>query len=317
MNTEELWETTLDPNKRVLLRVTLQEAGEAERMFSVLMGEDVERDAVHRGSCAGSEEPGRVRIGLHVKTDSTQYSRNDRESFDGKHRFEHWYVDNQVYFITARCRDQFHAFATEQAKQIFWDRFGFYCKEFQFTPWITSLLDNHYHTLGYLKIGMNLKLTMQRIHGSVAKFVNDLFPQRRQDFWRDSKGREYFDGCLRDEKQGRLTYRYIHTQSRRHGVMKDYLNYPHTRIHVEIERAIKRANELGAFLRTCLTSGMNNKRHSPLKGTRVFYLSTLAYHSSVAFNPGARATIGSYPSTFLIRDKSACEWRTSPARSWA
>jgi DNA gyrase subunit B len=43
MNAEELWETTLDPSKRVLLRVTLEEAGEAERMFSVLMGEDVER----------------------------------------------------------------------------------------------------------------------------------------------------------------------------------------------------------------------------------------------------------------------------------
>ena len=43
MNSEELWETTLDPSKRVLLRVTLEEAGEAERLFSVLMGEDVER----------------------------------------------------------------------------------------------------------------------------------------------------------------------------------------------------------------------------------------------------------------------------------
>jgi DNA gyrase subunit B len=43
MNAEQLWETTLDPSKRVLLRVTLEEAGEAERMFSVLMGEDVER----------------------------------------------------------------------------------------------------------------------------------------------------------------------------------------------------------------------------------------------------------------------------------
>ncbi|HZZ43875.1 MAG TPA: DNA topoisomerase (ATP-hydrolyzing) subunit B [Tepidisphaeraceae bacterium] len=43
MNAEELWETTLDPTKRVLLRVTLEEAGEAERLFSVLMGEDVER----------------------------------------------------------------------------------------------------------------------------------------------------------------------------------------------------------------------------------------------------------------------------------
>jgi DNA gyrase subunit B len=43
MNSEELWETTLDPSKRVLLRVNLLEAVEAERMFSVLMGEDVER----------------------------------------------------------------------------------------------------------------------------------------------------------------------------------------------------------------------------------------------------------------------------------
>jgi DNA gyrase subunit B len=43
MNSEELWETTLDPSKRVLMRVTLLETAEAERMFSVLMGEDVER----------------------------------------------------------------------------------------------------------------------------------------------------------------------------------------------------------------------------------------------------------------------------------
>jgi DNA gyrase subunit B len=43
MNSEQLWETTLDPSVRVLLRVTMQEAAEAERMFSVLMGEDVER----------------------------------------------------------------------------------------------------------------------------------------------------------------------------------------------------------------------------------------------------------------------------------
>ena len=43
MDSEDLADTTLDPKKRALLRVTLEEAGEAERMFSVLMGEDVER----------------------------------------------------------------------------------------------------------------------------------------------------------------------------------------------------------------------------------------------------------------------------------
>lgn len=32
-------------------------------------------------------------------------SYTDKEFFDGKHRFEHWYRDNTVYFITSRCRD--------------------------------------------------------------------------------------------------------------------------------------------------------------------------------------------------------------------
>jgi DNA gyrase subunit B len=43
MNAEQLWDTTLNRQNRVLLRVTLQEAAEAERLFTVLMGEDVER----------------------------------------------------------------------------------------------------------------------------------------------------------------------------------------------------------------------------------------------------------------------------------
>jgi DNA gyrase subunit B len=42
MNSEELWDTTLDPSRRMLLKVTLEDAGEAERLFSVLMGEEVE-----------------------------------------------------------------------------------------------------------------------------------------------------------------------------------------------------------------------------------------------------------------------------------
>jgi DNA gyrase subunit B len=42
MNAGELWDTTMDPAKRVLLRVTLDDAATADELFSVLMGEDVE-----------------------------------------------------------------------------------------------------------------------------------------------------------------------------------------------------------------------------------------------------------------------------------
>ncbi|MEX2214818.1 MAG: DNA gyrase subunit B [Phycisphaeraceae bacterium] len=42
MDAEQLWETTMDPSNRVLLRVTYDAASEAESLFSILMGEDVE-----------------------------------------------------------------------------------------------------------------------------------------------------------------------------------------------------------------------------------------------------------------------------------
>lgn len=204
---------------------------------------------------------------IFKRMDHTHRSHGADRSWNGKKHFQHWYRDNQVYFITARCQGKYHAFASEPAKNIFWRQFEKYAKEFEFTPFVTSLLDNHYHTIGYLKLGANLPTMMHRIQGSVAKLVNDVMqamrvareleapvPGERGDdgrlvpFWRDSKNKNYFDGCLRNEKQGRLTYRYVLTQCRRHRICDDWTKYPHTRVNVEMEKAIDRATQLKAFL---------------------------------------------------------------------
>lgn len=52
MNANELWDTTMDPDHRVLLQVQLDDAAQADELFSVLMGEEVEprREFIQRNA---------------------------------------------------------------------------------------------------------------------------------------------------------------------------------------------------------------------------------------------------------------------------
>jgi DNA gyrase subunit B len=42
MNANQLWETTMDPKQRVFKKITIEDAMESDRLFSILMGEKVE-----------------------------------------------------------------------------------------------------------------------------------------------------------------------------------------------------------------------------------------------------------------------------------
>jgi hypothetical protein len=175
-------------------------------------------------------------------------SATSREFWDGKHRYEHWYRDNTVYFITSKVRDGYPAFASEAAKNIFWDRFDHYAKLHGFVPWIAPVMNNHYHFVGYLRDGEQLGEMMRKLHGSVAWLVMKEIDVRHVPFWRSSKGKDYFDGCLRDVLQAFRAFNYTRDQAVKARIVRDYRDYPHTRIYLDRDRAIKRAVELKAFL---------------------------------------------------------------------
>ena len=42
MNPEQLWVTTMSPSTRYLKQMTIEDAADADRMFSILMGDEVE-----------------------------------------------------------------------------------------------------------------------------------------------------------------------------------------------------------------------------------------------------------------------------------
>jgi len=175
-------------------------------------------------------------------------SATPHEFFDGEHRFEHWYRDNTVYFITSKVRDGYAAFETEAAKNIFWDRFEFYTKLHGFHPWVATVMNNHYHFEGYLRDGSHLGEMMRKLHGSVAWMVMKEIKVHRVPFWRGAGNRDYFDGCLRDVLQAFRAFNYTRDQAVKARIVKDYRDYPHTRVYLDRDRAIARAVQLKAFL---------------------------------------------------------------------
>jgi REP element-mobilizing transposase RayT len=165
---------------------------------------------------------------MHPMRRFRKSSISSTEHYKGQHRFAHWYRDESVYFITARCRNRFAALVSEEAKAIFWAKLNRYAAQYSIVPLIVSPLDNHYHELIYVKDMDSLGPFIRHVHGALAKLVNDVLDERLKPFWYDTGKQGYFDGIIRSEKQLWLAHRYVRLRAVRHGIVRDWREYRHS-----------------------------------------------------------------------------------------
>lgn len=171
-----------------------------------------------------------------------------REWYDGAHRFEHWYRDRTVYLVTARVRDRLPIFLNSESANVFWSKLLQYTTQHGFELWIATLMSNHYHFIGFLERGSQLGEMMRKLHGSVAWLTCRAHGIHHKPFWRDDQHRDYFDGCLRDARQLRRSYRYVQQQAVRAGLVQAASEYPNTRCWLTLEACLRLAQERDAFL---------------------------------------------------------------------
>ena len=136
----------------------------------------------------------------------------------------HLYIDNEIYFVTARTVDTNHYFDTENKKQLLLDIIKKSCQRCgaELIAWV--VLDNHYHILFRLREGERLAKLMQYINGSSAFQLNRMENKRKRKIWFN-----YWDTCIRDEDGFYTRLNYIHHNPRKHGYVEeiqDLASYP-------------------------------------------------------------------------------------------
>ena len=136
------------------------------------------------------------------------------------HHPPHIYLDNTYYFITARVYEGKRIFNTDQKKRILLNtiRVELHKNKYILMAWV--ILENHYHILFKTKLAFNLSRIMNRIHGLVSYRVNKIEKLQGRKIFQN-----YWDRCIRNEKDYYTHLNYIHHNPVKHGYVQKMSDY--------------------------------------------------------------------------------------------
>jgi putative transposase len=132
------------------------------------------------------------------------------------HRPPHIYRDNTYYFITAGTFHKQHLFNTKEKMRIFTSKLSKTLNIYNYSLYAWVLLTNHYHLLIKISSGQDLANFIRKLHSDIAISLNRLDRISDRQVWY-----QYWDHCIRDEKDFYEHFNYIHHNTVKHGIYKE------------------------------------------------------------------------------------------------
>jgi len=128
------------------------------------------------------------------------------------HAPPHVFLDNAVYMLSAGTYRGVRYIETKEKKQVLLQNILENVSKFQYELYGWVILDNHYHMLARLPQAGNLAKFVNSIHGRSAYEINRIDNCRGRKVWYN-----YWDTCIRAEKDFYTRLNYIHYNPLKHG----------------------------------------------------------------------------------------------------
>jgi putative transposase len=167
--------------------------------------------------------PVRVEVGNGVECLLTFEESMDSDYFKRvPHNPPHWFLENTIYMLTASIYQGEHLMASPKRKAAWRDSFVEAAKlyDWHIIAWV--VLDNHYHVLvESLESSSSLSKFIGSYHKFTARLWNDEENVSGRKVWWN-----YWDTCIRSEKDFDNRLRYIFWNPLKHEMVEDPEDYP-------------------------------------------------------------------------------------------
>jgi putative transposase len=131
------------------------------------------------------------------------------------HRPPHIYKAGAIYFVTGKTYQSTPHFNTNAKKELLIKIINIATEKFLINVYAWVILENHYHLLLKTKDN-NLPYFIGNIHANSSRVLRRLSPATPEKIWH-----QYWDRCIRSEKDFWTRFNYIHNNPIKHSYIKN------------------------------------------------------------------------------------------------